>query len=152
MRLYRGLNEKYRPEQRPEALEGANFTDCPYAALLYAEGRHGQLLVLDVPDDETGVRVSKELWLRDRADRLMVWGNFDRFIVAIIPAKEVRKIVRAKGMGRMPESYKSDVLKWTIDRALSESSNLPILTIRSDPQEIAWRREFRELRTSGKKI
>jgi hypothetical protein len=48
----------------------------------------------------------------------MVRGKFDDYIVGIIPAKELRRRVRAKGIGAMPDSYKSDVLKGAIDEAL----------------------------------
>jgi len=75
MRLYRGLKDKYQPERRPEGLDGVDFTDCPYVALLYASGRRGQVLVLDVPDDQPSVRVGEELWLRAGPRRLMIWGS-----------------------------------------------------------------------------
>jgi hypothetical protein len=137
MRLYRGLKETYRSERRPDGLVGADFTDCPYTATLYAYGRRGQVLVLDIPDDKPAVRVSRALWLDEKAERLMVWGKFDDYMVGMIPAKELRRRVRAKGMGAMPDSYKSDVLKGAIDEALRRASDLPILTLGGDQEKLA---------------
>jgi hypothetical protein len=104
--------------------------------MLYASGRRGQVLVLDFPDDKAEMRVSKELWLGAGAERLMVWGKFDDYIVGMIPAKELRKMVRAKGMGAMPDKYKSDVLKAAIDKALRRTSALPIITLEGRQQEL----------------
>jgi len=137
MRLYRGLKEPYRSKRQPEGLMGVDFTDCPYVATLFASGRRGQVMVLDIPDDKAEMRVSKELWLNAAAERLMVWGKFDDYIVGVIPAKELRRMVRAKGMGAMPDSYKSDVLKGAIDKALRRSSALPIITLGGDQEELA---------------
>jgi hypothetical protein len=82
VRLYRGLKQPYKPEKcvaqiyAPAQLQGMNFTNCPYAALLYAHGSRGVVVVVDVdPDDE--VCVSEELWLGPKAKRLVVWGIFD---------------------------------------------------------------------------
>jgi hypothetical protein len=61
-RLCRGLKEPYAPQKvgaehpgsRP-GLFGTDFTDCPLAALRYAQGRKGVLLVVEVPArDEVG--------------------------------------------------------------------------------------------------
>lgn len=41
MRLYRDLKEPCRSDLRPDQLEGVDFTDCPYTAMLYAVGRRG---------------------------------------------------------------------------------------------------------------
>lgn len=60
-RLYRGLSRKHRPDQETEPLQGTNFTDCPYSALLYARGPRGVLLVVDLPEDGS-VRVQEALW------------------------------------------------------------------------------------------
>jgi hypothetical protein len=137
MRLYRGLKEPYRSDRRPDPLEGVNFTDCPYAATLYAVGRRGQVLVLDVPDEVAEVRFRKQLWLNDKAERLMLWGRFDDYIVGILPAKELRRRIRAKGMGAMPDSYKSDVLKWAVNEALRRASNHPIVTLGGNEERLA---------------
>jgi hypothetical protein len=66
----------------------------------------------------------------------MVRGKFDDYIVGIIPAKELRRRVRAKGIGAMPDSYKSDVLKGAIDEALRRASALPIVTLGGDQEEL----------------
>ncbi len=62
MRLYRGLKQPYKPEKcaarisAPAQLQGTNFTNCPYRALLYAHSPRGVVLVLDVgPDDPVRV-------------------------------------------------------------------------------------------------
>jgi len=120
-RLYRGLKEPYDPEKvggrqtggggRP----GTDFTDCPYAALQYAKGRRGVLLVVEVPADER--RVREELWgFRDGGPkRLMLWGAFDEFIVAEIPAKELRKHVRRKGVVAGGDDLKARVLEQAVE-------------------------------------
>ena len=130
MRLYRGLKETCRSEQRPAGLVGVYFTDCPSSAALYAYGRRGQVLVLDIPDDEAQLRVRK-------AERLIARERFDDYIVGIIPAKELRRRARARAIGAMPDSYKSDILKWAIDDALRRASALPILSLGGDQEELA---------------
>jgi len=67
--------------------------------------------VLDIPDDEAQLRVRKELWLNDKAERLIARERFDDYIVGIIPAKELRRRARARAIGAMPDSSKSDILK-----------------------------------------
>lgn len=150
MRLYRGLKEPYRSDRRLDPFEGVNFTDCPYAAMLYAGGRRGQVPVLELPDEVAEVRVRKQLWLNDQAERLMVWGRFDEYIVGILQAKELRMRTRAKGMGALPDSYKSDVLRWAIDEALCRASALPILTLGGDQEKLAsFQAEARRARARG---
>ena len=106
--------------------------------------------MLDVSDEVAGVRVRKQLWLNDKAERLMIWGRFDDYIVGILPAKELRGRIRAKGMGAMPDSYKSDVLKWAIDEALRRASALPILTLGGDQEKLAsFQAEARRARARG---
>jgi len=130
VRLYRGLKETCRSEQRPAGLVGVYFTDCPSSAALYAYGRRGQVLVLDIPDDEAQLRVRK-------AERLIARERFDDYIVGIIPAKELRRRARARAIGAMPDRYKSDILKWAIDDALRRASALPILSLGGDQEELA---------------
>ena len=130
VRLYRGLKETCRSEQRPAGLVGVYFTDCPSTAALYAYGRRGQVLVLDIPDDEAQLRVRK-------AERLIARERFDDYIVGIIPAKELRRRARARAIGAMPDRYKSDILKWAIDDALRRASALPILSLGGDQEELA---------------
>jgi len=93
--------------------------------------------VLDIPDDEAQLRARKELWLNDKAERLIVRERFDDYIVGIIPAKELRRRARARAIGAMPDSYKSDILKWAIDDALRRASALPILSLGGDQEELA---------------
>ncbi|MBE7480610.1 MAG: hypothetical protein HS104_11595 [Polyangiaceae bacterium] len=59
--------------------------------------------------------MSEEYWRGVGAKRLMVWGKFERFIVAMIPAKELRAHVRKKGVVTTSESFKSELLKRAID-------------------------------------
>lgn len=109
MRMYRGLKEPYDPTRaRPDRLFSTDFTDCVYTALRYATGRRGVVLVVDVP--EGAARVSEELWIGPKAKRLMFWGCFDDFILAEIPAKELRAEVRRKGIVTLPDGDKSLVL------------------------------------------
>jgi hypothetical protein len=116
MRLYRGLKEPYDPSRIARGMSGTDFTDCPYEALLYATGRKGVVLVLDVP--EGSARVSEELWPNSKAKRLMVWGRFDNYIVAQLPAKELRAQVRRKGIVAASHEEKSWVLRRYIEQRL----------------------------------
>ncbi len=124
MRLYRGLKQPYKPEKcaarmsTPAQLQGTNFTDCPYRALLYAHSPRGVVLVLDVGSDDP-VRVSEELWLEPKAKRLMVWGVFDKYIRAIFPAKELCKEVRRKGIGSLSDQDRGTILKYVIEQRLA---------------------------------
>jgi len=152
MRLYRGLKEPYRSDRRPDQLEEINFTDCPYTAMLYAVGRRGQVLALDVPDEVAEVRIRKQLWLNDKAERLMMGGRFDHYIVAILPAKELRARVRAKGKAAMPDGYRSDLLRWAIDEALRQAPTHPIVTLGGYEERLAaLRAEARRSRKSKPK-
>ena len=120
MRLYRGLKEPYRPEKVVSAPEqwanGTDFTDCPLTALRYAQGRRGVLLVLDAPED--GLKFTEELWLGMTAKRFMAWGKFDRFITAFLPAKELRSLIRVKGVAGSSDEYKALLLKSKIHEQL----------------------------------
>ncbi len=121
MRLYRGLKNRYRPDAVGEGQAkffGTDFTDCPLTALDFARSRQGVLLVLDVSEADD-VRVSEELWPQDGPRRLMVWGKFDRFLVAEIPAKELRAQIRGKGIVTQPREYKSALLADYIDRRVA---------------------------------
>jgi len=55
MRLFRGLKHRYRPER--VSRWGTDFTDCPFTALQYAQGRYGVFIVLDVPEDADEARI-----------------------------------------------------------------------------------------------
>ena len=109
---------------------GGVFHGLPSSAALYAYGRRGQVLVLDIPDDEAQLRVRK-------AERLIARERFDDYIVGIIPAKELRRRARARAIGAMPDRYKSDILKWAIDDALRRASAPPILSLGGDQEELA---------------
>jgi hypothetical protein len=125
MRLYRGLKEPYRPEAvGGDRLSGTDFTDCPHTALQFAHGPRGVLLVADVPDDGS-CRVSEELWANKTAKRMMIWGRFDHHIVAAIPAKELRSLVRKKGVAGQSFEFKAAVLRDHIDRKLSPRLTIP---------------------------
>jgi hypothetical protein len=64
------------------------------------------------------------MWgLRDEGPkRMMVWGQFDDFIVAEIPAKELRKHVRAKGVVAAEDEYKAFVLERAIEDWLADAA------------------------------
>ena len=118
IRLFRGLREPYDSARVgvAEVPSGTDFTDCPHAALVYASGRKGVLLVLDVPDG--AAHVSEEDWGDCKAKRLMVWGKFDKFIVAEIPAKELRAEVRRKSNVTATDVDKSWILRTRIAERL----------------------------------
>lgn len=120
MRLYRGLKEPYRPEKvvppLGQRLVGTDFTDCPRTALRYAEGRRGVVLVLDVPPDT--LEITEELWLGMPPKRFMAWGKFDEFITAILPAKDLRAVIRVKGLARADDEFKALVLERAIQERL----------------------------------
>lgn len=64
LRLYRGMSKSYRPGmvgagQGP--LYGTDFTDCPFAALAFAKGSRGVVIVLDISDNGLSTKVSEEL-------------------------------------------------------------------------------------------
>ena len=123
MRLYRGLSKSYRPEMVGVAqgpMFGTNFTDCPFAALSFARGSRGVVIVLDVPDVGPSAKVSQELWLASGPRRLMVWGKFDRHIAAIIPAKDLRARIRQKGVAGTSDKYKPDILRALIEQWIAE--------------------------------
>lgn len=127
MRLYRGLTRPYRPEEvetRNLGLGGTDFTDCPYTALLYARGRRGVVIVLDVPATEGigGIQVLEQPWgAADGQRRWMVWGNFDEHLVAEIPAKELRAQINGRGVKERSFACNSQILKAYIDRRIDES-------------------------------
>jgi hypothetical protein len=65
MRLYRGLKNVYRPELVDDSWHaGTDFTDCPAAALLYAQSSRGVLIVIDIEHDPLTVpqRVREASW------------------------------------------------------------------------------------------
>lgn len=134
MRLYRGLNEPYRPERvgagQPHMF-GTDFTDCPYTALQFARGRRGVLLVVDAAAGR--LRVSEELWPGGDAKRLMVWGTFDAFLVAAIPARQLRVHLRRKGIVAASRSYKATVLKRAIETWIEGREEVACPSARGSP-------------------
>lgn len=125
LRLYRGLTRPYNPARvQPARSGGTDFTDCPFMALRYAASPKGVVLVLDVPAGHR--RVREELWLVSSAKRFMFWGTFDDFLVAELPAKELRAHVRRKGVVAASDEYKAAVLRRAIMERLQASRRLPI--------------------------
>jgi hypothetical protein len=128
MRLYRGLRERYHPERvvpTPEQpLVTTDFTDCPLTALLYANAPRGVVLVLDVPTEMLDTfKFTEELWLgMGNAKRFMAWGKFDKFIAAVVPAKELRAVIRVKGVAGASDADKALVLKRKIQERLDNAA------------------------------
>ena len=124
MRLYRGLTRPYRPPRQAGGgplPPGTSFTDCPYTALRYAQGGRGVLLVVDVPEGLSPGRLREELWLGVTAKRFMVWGSFDAFLVAELPAKQLRASIRGPGPAvgaRADDEYRAALLKREVQRRL----------------------------------
>jgi hypothetical protein len=118
VRLYRGLKEPYDPD-RPsrDPMSGADFTDCPLTALSYAGGAKGVVLVVDV--DTAGKHVSEGLWVGPKVQRYLV-RQYQDFVVAVIPAKELRAQVRRKGVASTTDDYKAEVLRAYIEKFIDE--------------------------------
>lgn len=139
LRLYRGLEHHYDPGRVGEGQSGTmiatNFTDCPLTALGYARSPRGVVLVVDVEFDDP--KLSRELWLCEEAGRFMLWGRFDSKILAVIPAKQLRAVICAKGRRAMGEQYKVDLLRLTIEQIIEgiglgashDSRDLPLRTL-----------------------
>lgn len=109
LRIYRGLKEPYDSTRAVKDRRSyTDFTDSPFWALQYASGRRGVVLVVDIP--EGAARVSEELWLGPKAKRLALWGPFDKYITAQLPAKELRVEMRRKGIVTLDEQDKAQVL------------------------------------------
>ncbi len=119
--LFRGLKEPFDPSRirSQDRLGGTDFTDCPFEALRYANARRGVLLVLDAP---ATARISEELWLGAKARRLMFWGEFAPFVVAVIPAKDLLAQVRRKGIASASDQEKAWVLNRYIRSILPQAS------------------------------
>ncbi len=133
-RLYRGLSRAYRPGQvdEKELLHGTNFTDCPMAALAYARGPNGVLLVVDVPEDAE-IRMSEAIWSLDGSGprRVMLRScPFDPYIVAEVPAKELRAEVRKKGVRTLSDSEKGRILVRYLEQRISGTL--------TDSADICW--------------
>ncbi|MEW6364929.1 MAG: hypothetical protein AB1714_09850 [Acidobacteriota bacterium] len=128
MRLYRGLTRPFRPDRvavpfqpgTPAGTNGTDFTECPLAALGYARGRRGVVLVIDLPEPLPRW-VSEEYWGDSVARRLMLWRPFHEYLVAEIPAQELRAVVRRKGVAATSDDYKSHLLERHIEQRLTSS-------------------------------
>lgn len=140
-RLYRGQPRRHRAGDPSPDPMGRNFTDCPFAALAYARGTGGVVLVLDLPDAD-GPVVRESLWSPDGAGprRFGVVGDYDRWITAQVPAKELRALLRKPGRGKWSNEAKSGFLVREVDqraRTLAEIDRY----LRSgdwDPVHAAW--------------
>ena len=124
LRLYRGLTKKYRPEKVGKnngPLAGTDFTDCPYRALSFARGTRGVVLVADIPEEGES-RVREALWSLDGKGpkRFIIYGRLDKFLVAEIPAKELRAKVRKKGVVKYRDDSKSSILVDHIEKWISQ--------------------------------
>jgi hypothetical protein len=126
MRLYRGLTQPYQRD-RVDGAKGTDFTNCPWIALGYAAGRRGVLLVVDLPDEALETRLSEELWFDQRAKRWNVWGPFDAWITAILPAKEARAAIRTKGVRAASSEYQAMILRRAIERHLASGTQGSLL-------------------------
>ena len=126
-RLYRGLTKPYRADRVLKAgdpITGTDFTDCPLSALRYAQGARGVVLVIDINPDSPKVR--EELWVGMSTRRFMVWGSFDRFIAGALPAKELRALVRKKGIVTYDDSAKARILRRAIEEKLRQRVGLRV--------------------------
>jgi hypothetical protein len=134
MRLYRGLKNPYRPDLvTPAGHSGTDFTDCPAVALCYAQGARGVVLAVDIDLDEFGpAKVTQEHWLRRDAKRFMIWGRFDQFITAVIPAKNLRTRLRRQGLRNAPDDDKAYLLRAFIAQELNDQRSLLKRAPRSD--------------------
>ena len=91
------------------------------AALVYARGRNGVLLVVDVPENAE-IRMSDAIWSLDGSgpSRVMLWGcPFDPYVVAEVPAKELRAEVRKKGVRALPDCDKNRILVRYLEQRIS---------------------------------
>jgi len=50
--------------------------------------------------------------------RFMAWGKFDKLISAILPAKDLRAVIRVRGLAGADDEYKALVLKRAIQERL----------------------------------
>jgi hypothetical protein len=102
------------------------------AALGYARGPNGVLLVVNIPEDAT-IRVSEAIWPGDGRGprRYLLWGEpFDPYIVVQIPAKELRAEIRKKGRRALPDDAKSQILARYLEQRIFEY-RMPVTDIHS---------------------
>jgi hypothetical protein len=136
MRLYRGLKNSYRPERvdLTRRTGGTDFTDCPAVALRYAQGSRAVVLVVDIDPNVhlASARLTQEFWFVDDAKRFMLWGRFDQFLAAIIPAKDLRAQIRLRGLRNARDDAKAPLLRAFIGRELHDRQLRSQLHPRSD--------------------
>jgi hypothetical protein len=125
MLLYRGLKNRYRPELVDDSWNaGTDFTDCPGAALLYAQTSRGVLIVVDIDYDDNAVpqRVREASWPEREAKRFIIRRRFDDDIVAVFLAKELRTRLRREGYRNASFTTKARVLRVVLDDELRRHS------------------------------
>ena len=135
MRLYRGLKNPYRPKRTVSARgSGTDFTDSPAIALRYAQGSRGVVLVVDLDYDEhiASMKLTQELWLVPEAKRFMLWGRFDQFITATVPAKDLRTELRRRGLRDARDDARAPHLRAFIASELHDRQLRSQLAPRSD--------------------
>jgi len=126
------LKEPYRPQKvaprSGQTFVGTDFTNCPLMALRYANARRGVVLILDVPTATMDtLKFTEELWPEVRgAKRFLAWGRFDAFITATLPAKELRALIRVKGVAAGGDEYKALLLKRRIRERLDETPSCSV--------------------------
>lgn len=133
MRIFRGLKNPYRPELVDDSwTSGTDFTDCPAAALLYAQSTRGVLIVVDIDYDELTVpqRICVASWPEREATRFLVRRRFDKNIVAIFQAKDLRARLRREGHRNAAFATKARVLRAVIDDELRRR----VLRSKLDPE------------------
>ncbi|MEI8258719.1 MAG: hypothetical protein WCJ30_23860, partial [Deltaproteobacteria bacterium] len=100
-------------------------------------GSRGVLVVLDIPDERapggSSPKVTEELWLSDGPKRLMVWGRFDAFIAAVVPAKLLRDRLREAGLRNARDGDRAHTLRYAIGDFLKAR---PAATPRIRPEHL----------------
>lgn len=135
MRLFRGLKNPYRPELVDDSwTSGTDFTDCPAAALLYAQSTRGVLVVVELEYDELAVPqpICEASWPEREAKRFIVRRRFDDDIVAIFQAKDLRARLRREGHRNAQFAVKARVLRAVIDDELRRRELRPKLDLGSE--------------------
>ena len=124
-RLFRGLKRPYDSALTgTDRTSNTDFTDCPFTALRYATGARGVVLVVDVA--KGAARFSEELWLDRGAKRFMIWGAFEKCIVAEVLAKELRAQVRRRGVVTASDGMKASILRQYIADHLRDRGRTPL--------------------------
>jgi hypothetical protein len=103
-------------------------------ALRYAQGSRATVLVVDIDPDEhlASAKLTQEFWFVRDAKRFMLWGRFDQFITAIIPATDLRTQIRVRGLRNALDDAKAPLLRAFIARELRDRQPCSQLAPRSD--------------------